>query len=142
MLMIASGANVALTVRAALMVRLQLLLLPKLAHAPPQLWRKKPVSGAAFRSTTVPLLYVSLQSEPPLPQLMPAGLLVSEPLPPPILLTSSMTGLKKLALAMCVWLAVSEQLVLKPRNEQSSSQPPNALPEPGVSVRLTTVPGV
>src|ERR1043166_6885832 len=73
------GANVALTVRLPFIVSVQMLAEPKLAQAPPQPLKKKPLSAAAVRSSAVPPVYVSLQSAPPVPQLMPVAVTVPWP---------------------------------------------------------------
>lgn len=48
----------------------------------------EPVAAAAVRVTKVPLLYIAEQV---LPQLMPAGALVTIPLPVPLLVTAFIT---------------------------------------------------
>jgi len=57
---------------------------PQEEQSPPQPVKLEPVSALAVRVTEVLAVYGSLQSEP---QLMPAGELVTVPLPVPDLLT-------------------------------------------------------
>lgn len=67
----ADTANVAVTLRAALMVTVQL---PVPLQAPPHPLKVLPVLGVAVRVTEVPLVYVSVQSVPhemPVPEMVP-----------------------------------------------------------------------
>jgi len=76
------GAKVAPTTIAALPVSVQG---DVPTHPPPfQPPNVEPLEGAAANVTTVPLGYVSTQS---VPQLMPAGLLLTVPVPVPLTLT-------------------------------------------------------
>jgi hypothetical protein len=59
---------------------------PALQPLPLQPEKMEPPAGIALRATTVPLVYDSEQSPP---QLIPAGLLVTVPLPVPVLVTES-----------------------------------------------------
>ena len=72
-------ANVAVTL--ALMLTVQL---PVPLHAPLQPVKMLPVVGVAVRVTFVPLANDALQVEP---QLMPAGVLLTVPVPAPVLAT-------------------------------------------------------
>src|SRR2546422_11377199 len=80
----AVSVNVAVTVVAALSVTVQV---PVPEHpAPLQPLKVEPAAGAAVKVTAVPLAYVAEQVAP---QEMPAGLLVTVPVPGPVLLTVS-----------------------------------------------------
>ncbi len=70
--------NVAVTDRAAVMVRVQVVAVPE--HEPPQPPNVKPLAGVAVSVTEVPDEYVAEQVEP---QLMPPVLEVIVPLPVP-----------------------------------------------------------
>jgi len=75
---------VAVTVVAALSVTVQV---PVPEQPPPlQPLNVDPAAGAAVKVTTVPLAYAAMQVAP---QEMPAGLLVTVPIPGPVLLTVS-----------------------------------------------------
>jgi hypothetical protein len=73
--------NVAVTDSSALSVTLQA---PEPLQAPDQPPKPKPASGTADSVTAVPLGKLALHVDP---QLMPAGLLVMVPAPPPVLCT-------------------------------------------------------
>jgi len=76
---------VAVTVVAALSVTVQA---PVPEQPPPlQPLKLEPAAGAAVKVTAVPLEYAAAQVAP---QEMPAGLLVTVPIPAPVLLTVSM----------------------------------------------------
>ena len=83
-------------------------------------------------------MYGSLQSEP---QLIPAGLLVTVPLPVPDLVTLSVYwgGASKLKVAVTALLVsvIKEQL---PVPEQAPDQPAKVDPEAGEVLRVTAVP--
>ena len=55
-------------------------------HAPDQLRKREPAAGVAVSVTVVPFEYVATQVGP---QLMPAGELVTVPLPAPVFVTVS-----------------------------------------------------
>lgn len=89
---------VMLTVGLAMSVKLALTALalstttvqaPVPVHAPPQPAKLEPVAGVGVSVTLEPLAYGSSQS---VPQLIPAGLLVTVPTPEPVLLTLSETA--------------------------------------------------
>ena len=100
-----------------------------------------PVSGAAVKVTRVPLLYVPEQV---LPQLMPAGLLVTVPLPVPDFVIERVKvcgacGLKvavQVLLAFIVTEIVTEPVVVQP----VPLQPAKVEPVAGVAVKVTEVP--
>ncbi len=77
-------AKVAVTVCAALIVTVQV----PVPEQPPPLQPEKvePAAGTAVKVTELPLAYVAAQVAP---QAMPAGALVTVPLPAPVLLTVS-----------------------------------------------------
>jgi len=78
------SANVAVTFRAAFIVTVQVLAVP--VQPPLQPVKVDPAAGAALSVTTVPDVN---EVEQVVPQLMPAGALVTVPLPAPALLTVS-----------------------------------------------------
>ena len=82
-LTVVAAVKVAVTDLAADMVTEQV---PVPVQLPLQPAKVEPVAGAAVKVTTVPLSYGSEQSAP---QLTPAGLLVTVPLPVPALVTVS-----------------------------------------------------
>ena len=75
------GTNVAVTVVAVVIVTTHV---PVPEQPPPDQPANEPPDGVAVNVTIVPLLYGSVQSAP---QLMPAGLLVTVPVPAPALAT-------------------------------------------------------
>jgi hypothetical protein len=75
------AVNVAVTLRAAVMLTVQVALVPE--HAPLQPVKVAPGAGAAVRVTEVPDEYEALQV---LPQAIPLGAEVTVPLPVPLLL--------------------------------------------------------
>src|ERR1700756_1587803 len=77
--------KVAVTAVALLTVTVQV---PVPLHAPDHPENVKPVAGAAVSVTVLPLLKLPLQVWP---QLMPAGLLVTVPVPPPAKVTVNWT---------------------------------------------------
>ena len=79
-------ANVAVTLIAALMLNVQILF-P--VHSPLQPVKVDPEAGVAVSVTLLPMLKEALQVPP---QLMPAGLLVTVPLPVPVRVTMMMLG--------------------------------------------------
>ncbi|MBK7001894.1 MAG: hypothetical protein IPH35_18575 [Rhodoferax sp.] len=78
-------ANVAITLLAAVILTVQV---PVPLHAPPQPAKLLPAAGVAASVTLVPLANAALHV---LPQLMPAGALVTVPVPVPLLLTDKTT---------------------------------------------------
>lgn len=101
--------------------------LPVLLQSPDQLENVEPLSGVAVKLTVAAAVYVSLQS---VPQLIPAGLEVTVPVPLPVLLTVSVTGATgfKVKLAVHVRLFMYNKTVLllahapdQPANEEVAS---------------------
>ena len=109
-------------------------------QAPLQPEKVAATSGVAVRVTTVPLVYCAEQSAP---HSMPAGALVTTPLPLPVLVTvrvcCAVVAATKLAVTR--WLAsmVSTQLPVPP---QSPLQPAKLLPAAGCTVSVTFTPGL
>jgi hypothetical protein len=72
------------------------------AHGPAvQLLKRDPAAAAAVKVTFVPNANCVLQVAP---QLMPAGLLVTVPLPVPIFDTVSVCGVAEVVVKLCVGL--------------------------------------
>src|SRR5581483_7060574 len=92
----AASPNVAVSCVAWLIVTLHMSL-P--AHAPLQPRKVEPACGFAVSITTVPAAYVSAQS---LPQVIPAGALVTVPLPAPSLSITSVYPATTLTLIVSV----------------------------------------
>jgi hypothetical protein len=74
------------------------------------------------------------------PQLMPAGLDVTVPLPAPAFVTVSACGKPNVAVTSRAWLIVTWHVVLVP--EQSPDQPEKLDPPPAAAVSVTSVPSV
>jgi len=85
--------NVAVTERAALIVRVQG---PVPEQAPDQPAKDDPAAAVAVSVTAVPWLKASVQVEP---QLSPAGLELTVPVPLPAFVSASVLSLSKLAVA-------------------------------------------
>ncbi len=78
--------NVTVTVRLEFIVTVHCLLSEETESQPLQLLTVEPLSGVAVRVTAVPL---GKEAEQMVPQLIPGGLLVTVPLPVPVLTTVS-----------------------------------------------------
>jgi len=129
-------ANVAPTLRAWLMLTVQD---PAPVQAPLQPAKVEPASGIASRVTLAPLVKLALQTPP---QLMPAGLEATIPVPVPFLVTLSVEVLGGVAaanVAVTLWAAVIVTAQL-PVPVQAPLQPVNVEPVAGVAVRVTFVP--
>ncbi len=122
-----------MTFSTALMVTLHA---PVPEHAPPQPLNTDPEAGAAAKLTTVPELY---WKEHAAPQLIPAGELVTVPLPVPIFVTDNWNNGTKVAVTMVAEFTVTLQV---PVPVQAPPQPVNAIPASGAAVRITGVPAV
>src|SRR5262245_44975835 len=96
----------------------------------------EPAAGAAVSVTAVPLVYGAAQVAP---QLMPAGLEVTVPLPAPALVTARvMVGRTKVAVTVVAELTLTVQA---PVPEQPPPlQPAKVEPAAGEAVRVTAVP--
>ena len=76
-----------------------------------------------------------------MPQLIPAGALVTMPLPAPALLTVSVTGCKaNVAVIVAAVAAVTVTAQVPVPEQLPPLQPPNVDPAAGVAVSVTTVP--
>jgi hypothetical protein len=102
--------KVAVTCWLALSVTVQIGLLP--LHAPVQPTKDEPVVAVAVRVTGVPWLKVALQV---CPQLMPAGVLTTLPLPVPPRVTANAGEVLKLAIteAFCVNVTLQAPMPLQ-----------------------------
>ncbi len=83
--------NVADTVRACVIDTVQV---PVPEQAPDQPAKVLPVAGVAVSVTLVPCVKSAVSEPHVLPQLMPDGLLVTEPLPVPLLVTVRVLGVR------------------------------------------------
>src|SRR4029453_5565357 len=96
----------------------------------------EPAAGVAVKVITVPLAYAAMQVEP---HEMPAGLLVTVPIPGSALLTVSVKASRaKVAVTVVAALSVTVQV---PVPEQPPPlQPVKLEPAVGVAVKVTAVP--
>ena len=127
--------NVAVTVVAAVSVTVQV---PVPAHGAPQPANVDPVAGAAVNVTAVPLakfaVHVGLQ-------LIPAGALVTVPLPVPASVTvSAKFVVVALNVAVTVVAAVNVTLHVAVPEHPPPLHPVNVDPEAGTAVKVITVP--
>src|SRR5437588_2390163 len=129
-------AKVAVTACAALIVTLQV---PVPVQPPPlQPVNVEPAAGAAVRVTTVPVVK---EVEQVAPQEMPAGTLVTAPLPPPDLVTvRAKDDCMKVAVTEVAAFIVTLQVPVPV--QPPPLQPVKVEPAPGAAVSVTTVPGV
>jgi hypothetical protein len=126
--------NVALTDCAEFIVTLQA---PVPLQAPPQPANVELESGAAAKLTTVPLAKLA---EHVVPQEIPEGVLVTAPVPVPLLDTVRVKGPAFAVKVAPTDLAASMVTLQAPVPVQAPLQPANVEPESGVAVRFTTVP--
>jgi hypothetical protein len=98
--------------------------------------KNDPVPGAADSVTDVLLTYVSVQS---VPQLIPAGLEVTAPVPPPVRLTVNGKVIRSKR-ALIVVSAVRVMLQFPVPAQPPPVQPPNNDPLSGVDVKVMAVP--
>src|SRR5438445_771771 len=127
------SVNVAVTVVAALRVTVQA---PGPEQPPPvQPLKVEPAAGAAVSVTAVPLVKLAAQVAP---QVMPAGALVTAPLPVPALLTVSV----KVGVKVAVTVVAAEMVTVQvPVPEQPPPvQPAKVEPAAGAAVSVTVVP--
>src|SRR5262245_41497415 len=123
--------NIAVTVCAALIVTVQA---PLPVQAPVQLVKAEPAVGVAVKVTMVLLLNENEQDEP---QLMPAGVLVTLPAPPPTLFTvRTKVGTVKLAVTVVAAFIDTTQ---DPAPLQAPLQPVKTEPVAAVGLRVTLV---
>ena len=123
--------KVAVTVFAAFMVTVQVVVVP--VHAPVQPSKAEPAAGAAVNVTLAFWLKLAVQV---VPQLMPAGLLVIVPAPVPALVTVNCTGTAlKLAVTVFAAFMVTVQALAVP--VQAPDQLVKVEPADGVAVRVT-----
>jgi hypothetical protein len=127
-------ANVAVTVVAAFSVTVQV----PVPEQPPPLQPEKvePAAGVAVKVTAVPLAYAAMHVAP---QEIPAGLLVTVPIPEPVLFTVSVKACRaKVAVTVVAALSVTVQV---PVPEQPPPlQPEKVEPATGVAVKMTAEP--
>jgi hypothetical protein len=126
---VASSEKVAVQFRFA-----DIVTLPSVQSASPvQPANADPATGVAVRVTTCPEANDVLQVAP---QLMPAGLLVTAPLPAPAFVTERVLGGESVNVA--VQLSAAVIVTLPSAQSASPVQPANADPATGAAVRATT----
>src|SRR5436853_6999469 len=110
---------------------------PVPAQPPPvQPVKVEPAAGAAVRVTAVPLVKLAAQVAP---QVIPAGELVTVPLPVPALLTvSAKVGRAKVAVTVVAALRVTVQAAVP--EQPPPLQPVKVEPAAGVAARVAAVP--
>jgi hypothetical protein len=129
-----ASVNVAVTDVAALTVTVQT---PVPAHPPPlQPENVEPAAGVAVKVTTVPLVNAVEQVAP---QEMPAGALVTVPLPVPEFVTLSAND-DCTKLAVTAWAALIVTVHVPVPVQPPPLQPANVEPAAGVAVNVTAVP--
>jgi hypothetical protein len=126
--------KVALTDCAEFIVTLQA---PVPLQAPPQPANVEPESGVAAKLTTVPLAKLA---EHVVPQEIPEGVLVTAPVPVPLLDTVRVKGPAFAVKVASTDLAASMVTLQAPVPVQAPLQPANVEPESAVAVRFTSVP--
>src|SRR6185312_14623895 len=126
--------KVALTDFAASMVTLHA---PVPLQAPPQPANAEPVSGVAVKLTTVPLAKLA---EHVVPQEIPGGVLVTVPVPVPLLATVREKGPGLAVKFALTDFAASMVTLHAPVPLQAPLQPAKVEPESGVAVKFTTAP--
>ena len=124
----------ALTDFAASMVTLHA---PVPLHAPPQPANVEPESGVTAKLTTVPLAKLA---EHVVPQEIPEGVLVTVPVPGPLLATVRVKGPGFAVKFALTDFAASIVTLHAPVPLQTPLQPANVEPESGVAVKFTTAP--
>jgi hypothetical protein len=128
--------NVAVTDLAAFIVTEQV---PVPEQAPDQPAKVALALGVAVRVSTVPVVKPAEQVAP---QVMPAGLDVTVPLPEPLLVTDSVgLGGAVPTLKVAVTDFTASMVTLQvPAPEQAPDQPAKVEPKSGVAVRVTKAP--
>jgi hypothetical protein len=108
---------------------------PVPVQAPDHPENVSPVPGVAVSVTTVPPLKVAVHVDP---QLMPAGLLVTVPVPDPCLVTTSCTvaGLKAAVTETPAFITTLQE----PVPVHAPDHPAKMLPASGAAVSVTAVP--
>jgi hypothetical protein len=125
--------NVAVTAMAALTVTTQV---PVPLHAPPQPPNVEPAAAVAVSVNCAPGVTDSEQSDP---HEIPAGALVTVPVPRPFLVTVSVTGMR---LNVAVTVVAAFTVTVQPAVPvQAPLQPANVEPAAGVAVSVNCVPG-
>src|SRR5215831_3319694 len=128
-------ANVALTLWAALIVTVQVLVVP--VQPPPlQPVNSEPAAGAAVNVTMVPLVNEAAHA---VPQEMPAGALVTVPVPvPDFVMVSAKDGKVNVAVTEAAAFIVTVQVPVPV--QPPPLQPENVEPAAGTAVKVTAVP--
>jgi hypothetical protein len=123
------------TARAWVIVTWQVAIGP--VQSPDQPVNADPAAWVAVSVTRVPSPKLAEHVDP---QLIPAGLDVTVPLPAPALVTVSVCGKPKVAVTSRAWFIVTWHVVLVP--EQSPDQPEKLDPPPAAAVSVTSVPSL
>lgn len=111
------------------------------AQAPLQPAKVEPASGIAVSVTAAPPVKLALHA---VPQLMPAGLDATIPVPAPFFVTLSIYVLGRVAatnvaVTVCAWLMVTVQRLVP---LHAPLQPPNVEPFVAAAVMVTLVPAL
>lgn len=126
-------ANVAVTDLVAVIVTVQELLCP--LQSPPQPVKFEPALAVAVRVTVAPIWKAAEQV---VPQLIPAGLETTRPLPVPPAATVKVRGTLKVAVTLRAAFIVTVHCVVCPLH--APPHPENDEPGSGVAVKVTDVP--
>jgi hypothetical protein len=131
----AAGMKSALTDCAEFMVTEQA---PVPGHAPLQPLNTEPAAGVGVRVTTEPLEKLAAQV---VPQLIPAGVLTTDPVPAPDVVTVSVAGGRGAGpnVAVTLWL-LDTAILQAPVPVHAPLQPVKTEPDAGTAARLTVEP--
>ena len=107
-------------------------------QAPPHPANVEPAPGVAVSVTPVPPAKLALHADP---QLMPAGELVTEPVPVPAFCTVNLKFVGATGLNVAVTEALADSVTLQLAVPlHAPDHPPNVEPELGVALKATAVP--
>jgi hypothetical protein len=110
-------------------------------HAPDQLEKTLPVAGVSLRVTTEPAAKFAEQvAVVAVEQLIPAGVLVTVPVPPPASVTVSPKPVVKLSVMLVAAVMVTTQVLVP--EQPPPLHPAKKKPVPAVAVSVTCVPWV
>jgi hypothetical protein len=127
-------SNVAVTFRACDIVTVQV---PRPLQAPLQPAKTDPAPAAADRLTDVPDAKVAVQT---VLHVIPAGALVTVPVPPPETVTASPTVVSEVNVAVMVVALVGATVHVPVPEQAPPDQPAKTEPADGVAVRTTELP--
>lgn len=106
-------------------------------QAPLQPAKTEPATGVAVKVTDVPAVNVAVQTRL---QVIPAGALVTVPVPPPETVTVSPTVAEEANVAVTVIALVGVTVQVPVPEQPPPDQPPKTEPPAGVAVRTTELP--